>query len=84
MEIETIQFQSEGMKVIGNLFKPISNSVEEQKEKTPLSFIIIVFNCEISYLDRNSARSNQALRRLVVVVVNEFVFLRGQYLQLWN
>ena len=34
MKIEKVHFQSEGMKVVGNLFKPIGNSKEkEEKEK---------------------------------------------------
>jgi hypothetical protein len=33
MKVEKIHFQSEGMKVIGNLFKPTSNSVEEQSKR---------------------------------------------------
>ena len=33
MKVEKIHFQSEGMKVIGNLFKPTSNSVKEQSKR---------------------------------------------------
>jgi fermentation-respiration switch protein FrsA (DUF1100 family) len=35
MEIEKIHFQSEGMKVIGNLFKPTDNSKEDKKMPLP-------------------------------------------------
>jgi uncharacterized protein len=40
MTKEKIHFQSEGMKVIGNLFKPQVNS-EEEEEKTPLPAVLV-------------------------------------------
>ena len=44
MKIEKVHFESEGMKVVGNLFKPIGNSKEKEekeKEKTLLPAILV-------------------------------------------
>ncbi|MFL6325824.1 MAG: alpha/beta hydrolase [Nitrososphaeraceae archaeon] len=44
MEIEKIHFQSEGSKVVGNLFKPQANPKEQEQEgegKTPLPAILV-------------------------------------------
>ena len=44
MEIEKVHFQSEGMKVVGNLFKPTGSSKEqghEREVKTPLPAILV-------------------------------------------
>ena len=43
MKIEKVHFQSEGMKVVGNLFKPTGNSKEkgEGEEKTPLPAVLV-------------------------------------------
>lgn len=43
MKIEKVHFQSEGMKVIGNLFKPTGGSKEQEEgeEKTPLPAILV-------------------------------------------
>ncbi len=43
MNIEKVHFQSEGMKVIGNLFKPTGGSKEQEEgeEKTPLPAILV-------------------------------------------
>ena len=45
MKIEKVHFQSEGMKVVGNLFKPIGSSKEKEKgegeEKTPLPAVLV-------------------------------------------
>ena len=43
MKIEKVHFQSEGMKVVGNLFRPIgySKEKEEGEEKTLLPAILV-------------------------------------------
>ena len=43
MKIEKVHFQSEGMKVVGNLFKPIGGSKEKEEgeEKTPLPAVLV-------------------------------------------
>jgi hypothetical protein len=41
MKIEKVHFQSEGMKVVGNLFKPTGGSKEEGESKTPLPAVLI-------------------------------------------
>jgi hypothetical protein len=43
MKIEKVHFQSEGMKVVGNLFRPIGSSKEKEEgeEKTLLPAILV-------------------------------------------